>query len=347
MVCGRLRVGGQHEHGVAGAAANGERGPGDAGDEGCAADVDALAPVQFEAQIVGDDIRPERIAGFAHAIGDDEAVDLGLLDAGIGERARHHFAGEIVSASAGRDFDLGFGAANDNDVSHGSFHPIGPVSARLARPQTISILFYDMSGVNVRAADQSRRSQRRDAKTARLPREETLDLAAIETTLRQAIGRRAVIEDYVAPMMVARLAATLEVDAPRVGRSVAARMAHDLLPRSAEAGANSIPTDCRAASTLIPPVDMPRRMFGGARLSFHAPLTVGQTLRCESELADAKVRSTATAHLAIATLRHRFFGSDGLAVVEEQDIVHMQPIDGGHEKAAPPADPMPGADLAA
>jgi 3-methylfumaryl-CoA hydratase len=168
-------------------------------------------------------------------------------------------------------------------------------------------------------------------------------MAVIETALRQAIGRRAAIDDYVAPVIVARLAATLEVDAPRAGDALPPgwHMIFGLeVPRRADLDTDGLPR----AFNLIPHVDMPRRMFGGARLSFHAPLMVGQPLRCESELADAKVRSTAGAHLAIATLRHRFFGPDGLAVVEEQDIVHMQPIEGGQEKAAAPPAPMPAPD---
>jgi 3-methylfumaryl-CoA hydratase len=60
---------------------------------------------------------------------------------------------------------------------------------------------------------------------------------------------------------------------------------------------------------------------------------VGEPVRCESELFETKVRSTATAHLAIATLRHRFFGPAELAVVEEQDIIHMDMVDGATEKA--------------
>jgi 3-methylfumaryl-CoA hydratase len=120
------------------------------------------------------------------------------------------------------------------------------------RPETISILCYDMTGVNVRALPRTR--IKKQVVTLLERREERLDLAAVETTLRQAVG---------------------------------------------------------------------------------------ETIRCESELADAKVRSTASAHLAIATLRHRFFGAYGLAVVEEQDIVHLQPIDGASEKAARPAGPDP------
>ena len=167
-----------------------------------------------------------------------------------------------------------------------------------------------------------------------------MDLAAVETTLRQALGDRAVVEDHVAPMTVARLAATLEVDAPRMGEVLPPGW-HMIFcleaPKRSELDADGLPRGFK----LIPSVDMPRRMFGGARLSFHGPLAVGETIRCESELVDAKMRSTAAAHLAIATLRHRFFGAAGLAAVEEQDIVHLQPIEGARGKSAPPADSDP------
>ncbi len=169
-----------------------------------------------------------------------------------------------------------------------------------------------------------------------------MDLAAIETTLRQAIGRRAAIDDYVAPMTVSRLAATLEVDAPRAGEALPPgwHMIFCLeVPRRDDLDTDGLPR----GFSLIPQVDMPRRMFGGARVSFHAPLIVGQPVRCESELAEVKLRSTATAHLAIATLRHRFFGAEQLAVTEEQDIVHLQQIDGAQDKAVTSADPMPAA----
>jgi 3-methylfumaryl-CoA hydratase len=132
-----------------------------------------------------------------------------------------------------------------------------------------------------------------------------LDLAAIEATLRQAIGCRAVIEDYVAPVMAARLAATLEVDAPSGGEALPPgwHMIFCLeVPSRSELDTDGLPR----GFALIPPVDMSRRMFGGARLSLHAPLTVGQPLRCESELADAKMRSTAT---RIWRLRHYAIGS--------------------------------------
>jgi len=163
-----------------------------------------------------------------------------------------------------------------------------------------------------------------------------MDLAAVEADMRQAIGARKVSEDYIAPALVERLAVTLECEgaAPRAGAALPPTW-HTIFclqsPVRSELGEDGLPR----RYDLIPPVPMQRRLFGGARLEFHAPLVIGEKVTCESELADVKLRSTAGAHLAVATLRHRFFGSAGLAVVEEQDIIHMEPIPGGAKSDAP------------
>jgi 3-methylfumaryl-CoA hydratase len=154
-----------------------------------------------------------------------------------------------------------------------------------------------------------------------------MDLDALTADLRRAIGGRKVTEDYIAPSLVERLAVTLDCDdaPPRAGEALPPGW-HTVFclqaPTRAELGEDGLPRHY----DLIPSVPMQRRLFGGARLEFHAPLVVGEKVTCESELVGIKVRSTRSAHLAIATLRHRFSGSAGLAVVEEQDIVHMEPI---------------------
>jgi 3-methylfumaryl-CoA hydratase len=164
-----------------------------------------------------------------------------------------------------------------------------------------------------------------------------MDLAAVEADMRRAIGARKVTEDYVAPALVERLAVTLESEdsAPRAGVALPPTW-HTIFclqsPTRSELGEDGLPR----CYDLIPPVPMQRRLFGGARLEFRAPLIVGEKVTCESELADVKLRSTAGAHLAVATLRHQFFGSAGLAVVEEQDIIHMEPIPGGGKSDGPP-----------
>ncbi len=165
-----------------------------------------------------------------------------------------------------------------------------------------------------------------------------MDLGRLEADLRRAIGTRKVVEDYVSPALVERLAVTLEEcagTAPRVGAPLPAGW-HTIFclqaPPRAALGDDGLPRQY----DLIPPVPMQRRLFGGARLEFHAPLTVGEAVTCESELADVKLRTTASAQLAVTTLRHRFLGSAGLAVVEEQDIVHMQPLADDRANGAPP-----------
>ena len=161
-----------------------------------------------------------------------------------------------------------------------------------------------------------------------------MDLETLETGLRRAVGRRKVTEDYVAASLVERLAVTLDCDlpTPRIGEALPPGW-HTIFclqaPPRAALGDDGLPRQY----DLIPPVAMQRRLFGGARLEFHGRLVVGEPVRCESELSETKVRSTATAHLAIATLRHRFFGPAGLAVVEEQDIIHMDVVEGANEKA--------------
>jgi 3-methylfumaryl-CoA hydratase len=171
----------------------------------------------------------------------------------------------------------------------------------------------------------------------RQARVEEMDIAALTADLRRAIGGRKVTEDHIAPSLVERLAVTLECDGapPRGGEALPPGW-HTIFclqtPTRGELGDDGLPRHY----DLIPEVPMQRRLFGGARMEFHAPLVVGGPVRCESELADVKVRSTRNAHLAIATLRHRFSGSAGLAVVEEQDIVHMEPIVTGKSGGAEP-----------
>ncbi|MCC6776003.1 MAG: MaoC family dehydratase N-terminal domain-containing protein [Hyphomicrobiales bacterium] len=174
-----------------------------------------------------------------------------------------------------------------------------------------------------------------------------MDLGTLEADLRRAIGRRKVVEDHVSPALVERLAVTLECEdaAPRIGAALPPAW-HTIFclqapPRTA-LGEDGLPRQY----DLIPPVPMQRRLFGGARLEFHAPLVVGETVTCESELADVKLRTTSSAQLAVTTLRHRFSGGAGLAVVEEQDVVHMEPLahersDGAPSKRAEGGEPRP------
>lgn len=167
-----------------------------------------------------------------------------------------------------------------------------------------------------------------------------MDLAAIEASLRSAIGKVRAIDDIVVPALVERLWVTLETQAPlpRRGDRLPGGW-HTIFclkaPTRTELGVDGLPEGLDG----IPPVPMQRRMFGGARLTFHAPLIVGEPIRCESELIDVKTRTSATGHLAIVTMRHRYSGPNGLAVEEQQDLINMEPIEQPAERQAKPANP--------
>ena len=172
-----------------------------------------------------------------------------------------------------------------------------------------------------------------------------MDLAAIEADLRRGIGQTRTAEDHVVPAVVERLAVTLETSGrvPRAGELLPPGW-HTIFCLRAPTRADLETDGLPRSLDQIPAVPMQRRMFGGARLTFHEPLLVGQPVTCVSEMTDVKTRTTAAGHLAIVTLRHRYSGPAGLAVTEEQDIVHMEPIaapEGKGAERAPRAEEPP------
>ena len=75
---------------------------------------------------------------------------------------------------------------------------------------------------------------------------------------------------------------------------------------------------------FLPPVALPRRMWAGSRLSFHAPLIVGETIRRVSTIRKVETKTGRTGTLVFVTVGHETSGAMGLAVTEEQDIVYRE-----------------------
>jgi 3-methylfumaryl-CoA hydratase len=167
----------------------------------------------------------------------------------------------------------------------------------------------------------------------------TLDVAA----LQRHVGASRTVRDVVTVASVARLAATLDIDNP-------APNAGDALPpgwhcsyftpdmRPGGLAADGLP----AETALLPPLPLPRRMFGGARLAFHAPLRVGEAIERRSELVAIEAKETRSGPLVRAVVRHTVSGPNGPAVVEEQDTLALEEAKPGARSAPPaaaPADP--------
>jgi 3-methylfumaryl-CoA hydratase len=92
---------------------------------------------------------------------------------------------------------------------------------------------------------------------------------------------------------------------------------------------------------FLPPVDLPRRMFAGARLTIHQPLRLGRTAVREGEIRSIEDKQGAGGRLVFVTALYRFFQDGALCLEEGQDVVYRAP---GPPLAAPqPADwpPLP------
>jgi len=73
---------------------------------------------------------------------------------------------------------------------------------------------------------------------------------------------------------------------------------------------------------FLPPVELPRRMWAGSRIDYTRPLCVGQHVQRVSEILSVAEKEGAAGSLVFVTVRHSYEGPDGIALVEEQDIVY-------------------------
>ncbi len=141
--------------------------------------------------------------------------------------------------------------------------------------------------------------------------------------LQQWIGRTEEKEDLAAPSPVRGLAATLDRhDPPPRHNDPMPPLAHWLF-FLADAPQSEIDRDGHAKrGAFLPPVPLPRRMFAGARIQFHAPLRIGESIRQVSEIANVSHKEGRSGVLVFVLIRHSIYGADGLKVTEEQDIVY-------------------------
>jgi 3-methylfumaryl-CoA hydratase len=156
--------------------------------------------------------------------------------------------------------------------------------------------------------------------------------------MREWIGRTEVRTDTVTAAPMATLAATLDIDAPYPE-------AGDLLPplwhwlyflpihRQSELAADGH----AERGGFLPPVDLPRRMWAGGRLEFHAPLQVGERITRTSRIADVRFKEGRTGPLVFVLVKHEIANAAGIAITEEHDIVYR-----GHTAGNALPRPAPG-----
>ncbi|SMF62447.1 3-methylfumaryl-CoA hydratase [Tistlia consotensis] len=92
-----------------------------------------------------------------------------------------------------------------------------------------------------------------------------------------------------------------------------------------------------ARGEFLPPLPLPRRMWAGSRLTWHAPLPVGAAARRTSTILKVEQKTGRSGRLAFVTVGHRIEGPGGLAIEEEHDIVYREAAQPGAPPAAGPA----------
>lgn len=75
---------------------------------------------------------------------------------------------------------------------------------------------------------------------------------------------------------------------------------------------------------FLPPVALPRRMWAGGELRFHAPLHFGQAVQRDTRIANITEKSGKSGKLCFVTLEHRLSSGGILAIEERQDIVYRE-----------------------
>lgn len=147
-------------------------------------------------------------------------------------------------------------------------------------------------------------------------------------------GRSEIFEDLLTPAPLRALSATLDREdvLPLVGTELPP-LWHWLffLPhhRQSEIG----PDGHAKRGGFLPPVPLPRRMWAGGRLQWHAPLKVGDVVQRVSTIESVTHKAGRTGDLLFVSVKHEVHNAHGLCLSEVHDIVYRP--------AALPGDPVP------
>jgi 3-methylfumaryl-CoA hydratase len=140
--------------------------------------------------------------------------------------------------------------------------------------------------------------------------------------LKEWIGRTETVEDRATRLPVHGYAALRDrPEVPKEGDPIGP-MGHWFffkpVARASEIGPDGHPR----RGGFMPPVPLPRRMFGGARTTYHKDLRIGEKMKKVQSITNVDIKDGRTGTLVICTVMNAFHGESGLALEEEHDIVY-------------------------
>lgn len=167
-----------------------------------------------------------------------------------------------------------------------------------------------------------------------------IDLSAV----RAQLGQKVVEHDLATAAPLRGMVVTFDRDEtpPEEGQPIAPGWHLAYFPepsRLSELGEDGLPL----ARGMLPAMPLPRRMYAGAKLTFHAPILVGDRLTRETEFSDVQLHEGSTGTLILATQTRRFLTPRGLALTDQQHTIFREAVSPGAKsgvpkREAPPAD---------
>lgn len=157
------------------------------------------------------------------------------------------------------------------------------------------------------------------------------------------IGRTEEMTDTIEPARSNALRAALGDPAPGQAGDVMPLLHHWLYFWNVQPPSGLGEDGHPAKGGFLPPVPLPRRMWAGGRVEFVAPIRLGERVTKISKILDVQEKTGKTGRLVFVTVEHRLTGEDGLAIIEEQDLVYREPAAPGSISGPSGQSPAPDA----
>jgi 3-methylfumaryl-CoA hydratase len=153
------------------------------------------------------------------------------------------------------------------------------------------------------------------------------------------IGREAVSTSTLAPESGDLMAATLDRRDPPVKPGDPVPPMWLQMAFRPDAPRSEIGPDGHAKrGGFIPPVALPRRMYGGARFFYRAPLPYGATITRTARIDGVEAKRGGSGLMVVVTMSHRYEAEGVLCVEDAHDILYREAVD---PNAPPPRTPEP------
>lgn len=140
--------------------------------------------------------------------------------------------------------------------------------------------------------------------------------------LRQWIGREEQTEELLTPALVARFNATFDRSSALDEGAEAPMLIHFCLGqptvRTADLGRDGHP----ARGGFLPPIPLPRRMWAGGAIDFHAPVRIGEVVTRRSVIEGVTTKQGTGGILCFVSVRHHIASGGRPVLIERQDIVY-------------------------